>query len=239
MVSPARGGLFALQTQLARNTPKQTSNQVISSNHKAWGQKPDPTTPLRCSPCAQQPSALGSSGSRVWVTGELPRRGGAGKSSVSCQHRCVQAMGEISAPPWGTFLCKQELSTSQIPPPRRISSAGPELGPWEVCGGELGESQGCSGESEGNHNMLGMTLTHTRGDAAFSAAAENPSGARSEGQGRISAPDPHMNVSPAAQLSARNPPWGNKLPAAPSPCQMLHSAVRVPGQINSNGQGLL
>lgn len=217
MVSPARGGLFALQTQLSCNAPKQTLNRGTSSHHKAWRQKPDPTEAHQCSPCAQQPSALGSRRSRVSVTGELLRRGGAGKSSMSCQDRCVQAMGEISAPPWGTFLFKQQLSTSRIPPPHRISSAEPELGAWEVCRGELGEIQGCSGESEGNHNMLGMTLTHTRGDAAFSAAAGNPFGARLEEQGRILAPDPHMNVSPAAQLSARNSPWGNKLPAAPSP----------------------
>lgn len=71
-----------------------------------------------------------------------------------------------------------------------------------MYGGGQGEIWGCAGESEGNHSVLGMTRTYGRGDAEFSAAAGNPTAARSEGQGRILAPDHQMNVSPAAQLSA-------------------------------------
>lgn len=91
---------------------------------------------------------------------------------------------------------------------------GPKPGPWR--GAEENMERFKAGSQAETAAGLGDNSSRHRGDAEFAAAAGNPSGVRAEGQGRIPAPDHHSEVSPAAQLSAQIPPWGNELPAAPS-----------------------
>lgn len=212
MANSARRALFALQTQpsckaacayRAKQTTRGGTGCIRAPPRipETKGRPPRKLTGIARVPgCPLRWPAAGPRGGQWMFSLPSPRtEEGQRKAAEAAK---TLAMGEISAPPWCTTLCKQELSTTRIPPPLRISSAGPELGPREMDRGGRGEIWGCSGESEGNYSLLGMTLTYTRGDAEFSAAAGNPTGARSEGQGRNSSPDQQMNVSPAAQLSA-------------------------------------